>query len=83
MCGVADYQPSRMAPTWFCCPMPVYIHSVINDKFNKDYSGFAYLLEAFRTYDNRLLMDKLSTCTTCVDHMAQMQGVESQSTHNY
>ena len=66
--GVSDYQPSRMAPTWFCCPMPVYIH----DTFNKNYSGFAYLPKTFRMSD-RLLSEELTMCTTCIDHVAQMQ----------
>ena len=70
--GVSDYRPSRMAPTWFCCPMPVYIHSVSSDMFNKNYSGFAYLPDTFRMSD-RLLSEELTTCTTCIDHVAQMR----------
>ena len=65
--GVADYAPWRMAPTWFSCSLPTYVHSFCNDEYNKNYSRFTYLPEAFRM-DDRLSQEELSTCTTCIDY---------------
>ena len=65
--GVADYAPWRMAPAWFSCSLPTYVHSFCNDEYNKNYSGFTYLPEAFRM-DDRLSQEELSTCTMCIDY---------------
>ena len=78
--GVVDYRPLNTGPTWLCCPMPVKIHSIVLDTYNKNYSGFAYLPEAFRTTNNRLETDELTMCTTCIDHARQVKIIESEST---
>ena len=75
--GSVDSEPWKMAPTWFCCSLPTYIHSFCNDEFNKNYSGFAYLPELFRM-QNRLSQQELSTCTTCVDYVAGLKLAESE-----
>ena len=65
---VVDYRPLNTGPTWLCCPMPVKIHSIVSDTYNKNYSGFAYLPEAFRMTNNRLETNESTMCTTCIDH---------------
>ena len=75
--GNADYKPWKMAPVWLCSPLPTYMHSFCNDEFNKNYSGFAYLPEAFRM-ENRLSQEKLSMCTMCIDHVAKIRQVDSE-----
>ena len=66
--GVVNYRPLSTGPNWLCCPMPVKIHSIVSDTYNKNYSGFAYLPEALRMTNNRLETDELTTCTMCIDH---------------
>ena len=75
--GNADYKPWKMGPVWLCSPLPTYVHSFCNDEFNKNYSGFAYLPEAFRM-ENRLSQEELSMCTMCIDHVAKIRQVESE-----
>ena len=78
--GVVNYRPLNTGPTWPCCPMPVKIHSIVSDTYNKNYSGFSYLPEMFRMTNNRLDKDELTTCTTCIDHTRQVKIIESEST---
>ena len=66
--GVVNYRPLNTGPTWLCCPMLVKIHSIVSDTYNKNYSRFAYLPEAFRMTNNRLETDELTMCTMCIDH---------------
>ena len=75
--GNADYKPWKMARVAVQSILPTYVHSFCNDEFNKNYSGFAYLPEAFRM-ENRLSQEKLSMCTTCIYHVAKIRQVESE-----
>ena len=74
----ADYGPSKMAPTWYCCSLPTFIHSFGgNDTFNKNYSRFLYLPTNFRM-SHWMLQEELSTNTTCSDYVESLRNAERE-----
>ena len=66
-----------MAPTWYFCSLPTYIHSFCNDPFNKNYSRFTYLPQAFRM-GPRLSQHEMTTCTKCIDYVNALRLSESE-----
>ena len=67
----SDYALWRMAPVWYCCSLPTYMHSFIHDPYNKNYSGFIYLPQAFRM-QSRLQQENLTTSSTCMQHIMDL-----------
>ena len=75
--GNSDYALWRMAPVLYCCSLPAYMHSFIHDPYNKNYSGFIYLPQAFRM-QSRLQQENLTALSTCTQHVMDLHLGEAQ-----
>ena len=75
--GNSDYALWRMAPVLYCCSLPTYMHSFIHDPYNKNYSGFIYLPQAF-TMQSRLQQENLTALSTCTQHVMDLHLGEAQ-----